>query len=128
MLFMLSAMPPELHLPIMREAAAALRPGGLLLFRDYGHGDAAQLRFARGKMLDADGALFARQDGTLAYFFTPARLRALGAAAGLELVEAGALHRRYRNRQLGLEMRRVFVQGVWRKSGWSSAAGAGGLA
>jgi methyltransferase-like protein 6 len=128
MLFMLSAMPPELHGGIVREAAAALRPGGVLLFRDYGHGDAAQLRFARGKMLDADGALFARQDGTLAYFFTLQRLAALAAAAGLELVECGALRRKYRNRQLGLELRRVFVQGVWRKSGWSSASGAGGLA
>jgi methyltransferase-like protein 6 len=72
--------------------------------------------------------LTARQDGTLAYFFTLQRLAALAAAAGLELVECGALRRKYRNRQLGLELRRVFVQGVWRKSGWSSASGAGGLA
>jgi methyltransferase-like protein 6 len=128
MLFMLSAMPPERHGAIVREAAAALRPRGLLLFRDYGHGDAAQLRFARGKMLDAGGALFARQDGTLAFFFTEQRLRALGAAAGLELVEFFALHRRYRNRQLGLEMRRVFVQAVWRKSAWAATSAAGGLA
>jgi thiol-disulfide isomerase/thioredoxin len=62
---------------------------------------------ARGKMLDADGALFARQDGTLAYFFTLQRLAALAAAAGLELVECGALRRKYRNRQLGLELRRA---------------------
>ena len=129
MLFMLSAMPPEQHVRILREAALALRPGGVLLFRDYGFGDAAQLRFARGKMLDRDGALFARQDGTLAYFFGLPRLRAICAAAGLEEAEEGsarALFRRYTNRKERLELRRVFVQGAWRRPG-AALAGAGGF-
>ena len=115
MLFMLSAMPPERHLGILAEAASTLTPGGALLFRDYAFGDAAQLRFGKGKMLDTDGSLFVRQDGTLAYFFTLGRLRALCAAAGLEEVESRVLVRSYTNRAENVTLRRLFVHGVFRK-------------
>ena len=45
MVFVLSALAPETHVAALRNAAAALRPGGLVLFRDYGLYDAAMLRF-----------------------------------------------------------------------------------
>ena len=61
--------PPQSTVPgLFVEAAANLRPGGVLLLRDYGAFDAAELRFRPGQRLGRH--LFARSDGTLASFFT----------------------------------------------------------
>lgn len=135
MLFMLSAMPPNLHEICFIETAKCLKPGGFLFFRDYGAYDAAQLRFGREQKFDSDGSTWVRSDGTLAHFFTLERLRYLARKAGLQetsdsiensenalypIVAGGGcryLRRKYTNRALGVTLRRVFVHAVFRKPG-----------
>lgn len=144
MLYMISAMPLETHARIFMNAAECLKPGGLLMLRDYGHGDEAQTRFGRGAKFCEDGSVMVRRDGTLAAFLRIEDLSRAAAAAGLEetgydsLVAPAAqsnnpsqatgssmpaaptsglsyLYRSYSNRATGENLQRVWVHGIWRK-------------
>lgn len=62
LIFVLSAIHPSSWLQVAKVALRVLRPGGVLLFRDYGRYDMAQLRFKPGHKI-ADN-FYMRQDGT----------------------------------------------------------------
>lgn len=62
LIFVLSAIHPDKFLQALCSLAAVLKPGGLLVFRDYGLYDMAQLRFGRGNKLGEN--FYVRQDGT----------------------------------------------------------------
>mmetsp|Transcript_904 Transcript_904/g.3494 ORF Transcript_904/g.3494 Transcript_904/m.3494 type:complete len:394 (-) Transcript_904:154-1335(-) len=134
LIFVLSAVPPGVpQMRCLTAARRALRPGGRILFRDYAAMDEAQLRFHGSRRIDtlpaaasaavpaaggggggvgAGSRLYARGDGTLSYFFEPAELIRLAAAAGLEVLEMRPLLRKVRNRATGAEVRRVWLQAV----------------
>ena len=63
----MSAISTDKHLFVLKSINDVLKPGGLVLFRDYAIYDEAELRFNGNRRVTEH--MFARQDGTLAFFF-----------------------------------------------------------
>lgn len=62
LIFVLSAIHPDYFVAVLKNISEVLKPGGLLIFRDYGLHDMAQIRFGRGNKLAEN--FYVRQDGT----------------------------------------------------------------
>jgi tRNAThr (cytosine32-N3)-methyltransferase len=116
-----------------------LKPGGDILFRDYGRGDLAQVRFKRGRWMGEN--FYVRGDGTRVYFFEKEELADIwsnwipgeglaseytiadgststsGAdvGAGFEILDLAVDRRLLVNRQRKLKMYRCWMQGRFRK-------------
>ena len=122
MLFMLSAVDPDHQHKSWAAAAAALKPGGRLLFRDYARWDEAQLRFgAKARLSDN---LYVRGDGTMAYFFTEAEIAAAARAAGLVPLRVHRLCREITNRAEQSTAQRMFLHAEFWKPPPGAAAAA----
>uniref|UniRef100_T2M8X2 tRNA N(3)-methylcytidine methyltransferase n=1 Tax=Hydra vulgaris TaxID=6087 RepID=T2M8X2_HYDVU len=113
MIFVLSAVHPDKMKEVLQNVHRVLKPGGIVLFRDYGLYDHAMLRFGPGHKLD--DRFYVRQDGTRAYYFSTDKLFELFTSCGYEVVENTYIHRRTINKKEGIDVPRIFVQGKFTK-------------
>ncbi|KAI9146345.1 methyltransferase-like protein 6 [Paraphysoderma sedebokerense] len=113
MIFVLSAIPPEKMEWALENVWKVLKPGGMILFRDYGLYDEAQLRFKTGHKLEEN--LYVRQDGTLAFYFNTELVKSLATTTGFEILENNYIYKEIVNRKTQVKMERVFLQGRFRK-------------
>eukprot|EP00899_Mesostigma_viride_P012422 jgi/Mesvir1/21180/Mv25038-RA.3 len=110
LIFTLSAVHPDDMPSFLASVTRVLKPGGKILFRDYGLYDMSMLRFA-GRHLAGD-SLYVRGDGTLSYFFSREMLQGLMEAMGLEMNEYCCVASV--NRRKGSDMKRVWLQAKFR--------------
>ncbi|RID79598.1 hypothetical protein BRARA_A02323 [Brassica rapa] len=113
LIFTLSAVPKERMPRAIKECFAVLKPGGLLLFRDYGLYDMTMLRFEPEKCIGFRE--YVRSDGTLSYFFCLDTVKRLFTDAGFIEVELENCCVKAVNRRKNKNMYRIWVHGKFQK-------------
>ncbi|OJJ77076.1 hypothetical protein ASPBRDRAFT_112551 [Aspergillus brasiliensis CBS 101740] len=148
LIFIFSALAPEQWKQALRNVYRVLKPGGHVLFRDYGRGDLAQVRFKKNRYMGEN--FYVRGDGTRVYFFdrdeleqmwsqwTPEKGLPTAPAAGQEtevkdeqntadtkgvfdVKKLGVDYRLIVNRQRKLKMYRCWIQGHFLKRDTTAA-------
>jgi tRNAThr (cytosine32-N3)-methyltransferase len=132
MIFIFSALSPDQWAQAVRNVYTLLKPGGEVLFRDYGRGDLAQVRFKKGRYLEEN--FYVRGDGTRVYFFEEPELHEIWSGnipvgnkegeeaakpikvPGLEVLNLAVDRRMLVNRQRKIKMYRCWMQGRFRKA------------
>lgn len=112
MVFIFSALHPDQWTHAVNNLKKVLKPGGKILFRDYGRYDLAQVRFKKGRLLDDN--FYIRGDGTRVYFFTEEELRQIFCTQGAFVEDVIGTDRRLLvNRKKQLKMYRIWLQAVF---------------
>lgn len=115
LVFVLSAIHPEKFKIVVENMRKLLKPGGMILFRDYGLHDMAQLRFKAGSKISEN--LYVRQDGTRSYYFSIEETEKLFKESEFHIISNEYVYRRTINLKEGIDVPRIFVQGKYQKIG-----------
>ncbi|XP_035915018.1 tRNA N(3)-methylcytidine methyltransferase METTL6 [Anopheles stephensi] len=113
LIFVLSAIHPDKFRSTVANIHRLLKPGGVVLFRDYGLYDMAQLRFKPGHKIAEN--FYMRQDGTRSYYFAEQEVSELFRQAGFTVLVNSYIHRRTINPKENIDVPRIFVQGKFLK-------------
>lgn len=97
----------------IEECFTVLKPGGMVLFRDYGLYDMTMLRFEPDKRVGFRE--YMRSDGTRSYFFCLNTVRSLFLGAGFIELELDYCCVKSVNRRKGKSMQRVWVHAKFQK-------------
>ncbi|EXJ59341.1 uncharacterized protein A1O5_12222 [Cladophialophora psammophila CBS 110553] len=112
MIFIFSALNPKQWPQALVNIQRALKPGGEVLFRDYGRGDLAQVRFKAGRWMEDN--FYVRGDGTRVYFFEKEQLETIWGSV-FDICNLDVDRRLIVNRQRRIKMYRCWIQGRFRK-------------
>ena len=116
LVFVLSGISPENHEMCIKKLLDCMDSNSYLYFRDYAEFDMAQLRLASRKDSKLKEGFYLKTDGTRVYYFNEKYLRELFSKfEGVEVEKLETHYRTIRNIKRGLEMNRVWIQGVIRK-------------
>lgn len=113
MIFIFSALSPGQWAQAVRNVYRLLRPGGYVLFRDYGRGDLAQVRFKAGRWMEDN--FYVRGDGTRVYFFEKEELESIWGEGRFSVLDLDVDRRLIVNRQRRIKMYRCWIQGRFQK-------------
>ena len=113
LIFVLSAIHPEKFRKVVENLYNVLDNGGVVLLRDYGLYDMAQLRFKPGHKIDEN--FYMRQDGTRSYYFSVEEVSNLFESVGFKTLTCGYVQRRTVNLKENIDVPRIFVQGKFEK-------------
>lgn len=113
MIFVLSAIHPDKFSKVLQNINCLLKPGGVVLFRDYGLYDMAQLRFKPGHKISEN--FYVRQDGTRSYYFSESEISQLFTSNNFEVMSSSYVYRRTINLKERINVPRIFIQGKFRK-------------
>lgn len=112
LIFCLSAVDPDAMKQAALNVVSSLRPGGVLVFRDYGRYDEAQMKLGVSRNKQLKDNFYRKHDGTKCYYFTLEELEDLFCKqAGLEVLDLKYLRRMVRNNATGETRRRVWASG-----------------
>lgn len=112
-IFVLSAVNPNALSTSLANIYRMLKPGGMLLFRDYARMDLTQLRFKANRMIEKD--FYIRGDGTCVHFFDKEEMHKLVEQVGFQVIQNSIDKRLLVNRATKVEMYRSWIQGKYRK-------------
>ncbi|OII72783.1 methylase [Cryptosporidium ubiquitum] len=115
LIFVLSAIHPKHHQNVITRCSKSLKSGAILLFRDYGRYDMAQLRFAKSSKSKITDNFYVRYDGTFAYYFTIQEIESLFTNAGFKVISNHYCLREVVNRKTQVTMQRVWIQAKFTK-------------
>ncbi|KAI8333496.1 S-adenosyl-L-methionine-dependent methyltransferase [Choanephora cucurbitarum] len=114
-IFVFSAIPPEKMSIAIKNIYSVLKPGGYVLFRDYGLYDEAQIKFSAASDKKIDENLYVRHDGTLSYFFSTDDLKARFEQEGFVVDQLEYIYRETTNRSMEMRIDRIFAQAKFQK-------------